>query len=74
VYQGAPNDRPDGRRQHFFCEVDSDDPEQSEFINDGKELYQIVHHTVTHEKDSCLHAIGTPNHRCSARRWILFWS
>ena len=42
----------------IFCGVESDDPDQLEFIEDEKELCQILHNAFTYKKEYCLHAVG----------------
>ena len=45
-------------KDSIFREVESNDPDQVEFIEDEKELCQIIHYAVTYEKECCLHAVG----------------
>jgi len=43
---------------HIFAETSSDDVNSFDFIPDEQERVQILHHTYTFEKTSCLHAVG----------------
>ena len=60
--------------ESIFCELDSNDPDQSEFINNEKELCQIMHHAVTYEKDHCLHVVGNTKSLMSCTKMIFFRS
>ena len=44
-------------KESIFCEFNSGDPDQFEFISDEKNLCRILHHAVTYKKDHCLHAV-----------------
>ena len=45
-------------KDSIFCGIESDDPDRFLFIEDEKELLQVLHHAVAYEKDNCLHAVG----------------
>ena len=54
--------------ESIFCKVSSDDPDRFSYIEDEKELCQILHHAFTYSKDSCLHAVGNTKTLTSCTR------
>ena len=51
---------------HIFAETSSDDVNSFDFIPDEQERVQVLHHTYTFEKTSCLHAVGDSRRCCRA--------